>query len=373
MTLYTCKLGAVVLMLAAWAFAPGVCAETETEDILEFVLIASRVDEVASRDLVAAVEGQLIDLRVDFHVEWVDAVDVDPQAQLAVAAEIGKRQPVDVVVWAYMPTPETALLFISEADSDTSLLRIVRFEGGVQESRFESLALVLRGVAMAFLGGGQIGITAPAPEPQPPLEKSAPEPQPPTEEPAPEPTPPEEPPDLPSGRVELAASYFGAYHVTADQYLNGVRVRLAFAPLEWLRVFVAYRFQLPYEAANELASIRVSPHPFEVGAAGTWRLGSFALGGGLAFVADRVTWSVDPIAADVRELRTESRWTVAASPYLSAGFKPNRTAEIFIALGVDLNLYRWDFVVETGAGDRTLVDVGVARPWFAVGAAFSFL
>ncbi len=362
--MFTCKLVAAVLMLAVWAFAPGVCAETETEDILEFVLIASRVDEVASKDLVAAVEGQLIDLQVDFHVEWVDAVDADPRAQFAVAAEIGKRQPVDVVVWAYMPTPETALLFISEADSDTSLLRIVRFEGGVQESRFESLALVLRGVAMAFLGGGQIGITAPAPEPQPAAEEPAP---------GPRPTPPEEPSDLPSGRVELAASYFGAYHVAAKQYLNGARVQLAFAPLEWLRVFVAYRLQLPYQVANELASIRVSPHPFEVGAAGTRRLGSFALGGGLAFVADRVTWSVDPIAADVRELRTESRWTVAASPYLSAGFKPNRTTEIFIALGVDLNLYRWDFVVETGAGDRTLVDVDVARPWFAVGVAFSFL
>ncbi len=78
--MYTCKPGAVVLMLAVWGFAPGVCAETETEDVLEFVLIASRADEVASKDLVAAVEGQLIDLRVDFHVEWVDAVDVNPHA-----------------------------------------------------------------------------------------------------------------------------------------------------------------------------------------------------------------------------------------------------------------------------------------------------
>jgi hypothetical protein len=353
-------------MLAVWLLALG--ARAEPDETLQLALIVSRADEVASKELAAAVEGQLVDLRVELHVEWVDAVEADPQAQLAVAAEIDERQPVDAVVWVHSPTAETALLFISDTGSDTSLLRIVRFDGDVRESRFESLALVLRGVAMAFLEGGQIGIIAPAPQPQP-----APEPQPPLAEPEPEEALPAEPPDLPSGRVELAVSYFGALHVAAKKYLNGARAQLAFVPLEWLRVFVAYRLQLPYRSSNELAAIRVSPHPFEAGVSGVWRVKTFALGGGAALVADRVTWSVNPNAPEVREQGSSSRWTLAASPHLIAGVVPNRFAAIFVAVGIDLNLYRWDFVVETADDDRILVNVGVARPWFAAGVSFRFL
>jgi hypothetical protein len=90
---------------------------------------------------------------------------------------------VDVVVWAHLPTPDAALLFIAEMESETSLLRIVRFEGDVRENRFESLGLVLRGVVMALLGGGRIGIAPQAPEPEPP----SPSPPPAPEEPPPAP------------------------------------------------------------------------------------------------------------------------------------------------------------------------------------------
>ena len=355
------------LILVILSLSPTLYALEQGNNPLELTLIVDRSNEIISKELVAAAEGQLIDLPVSLHVEWVDVLEVNPQMQLDLTERIRAQRRVDVVVWAYTSSPDTALMFIAEADSDTSLLRIVRFEG---DSRLETLAMVLRGVITAFLEGGQIGISVQVPvsespntEPEPLLEPK----------PKPKQNPILQPPDLPSKLTELAISYLGSYHAASSRYLNGARVQLSLVPAKWIEAFFAYRIQIPYQGADKLASIRISPHPFEVGTAGIWRFKSLFVGVGAAFIADKVTWSVKPLTSDVYKLGAESRWIFAIAPYFCEGFKPNHSTRIFISLGVDLDLYRWNFVVKTDFSDQILVKRDAARPWFSVGAAFSFL
>ena len=235
--------------------------------------------------------------------------------------------------------------------------------------RVHTYLRVLAGVAIVLLWVTAVS-AAPAEPAEPPSAETAPG-EPAAEQPAPPPATDTAPPE--HELIEISVSYGFEVHSSQTPLIHEVRGAVTLVLADWARPFAAYRAIFPFEASNRHGKIEVTPHPIEIGWSAAWQLDRFRLGAGAAFVADRITWSVEALGDELAELSTHARWMLALSPFVEAGWAPAEAARLFVAVGGDLLLNEWTLVVESTEGTHTLVDPHRFQPHVHVGFEFAFL
>jgi hypothetical protein len=341
------------------------------------LMIASRAEQEDSQRAAEAVESQLADLAIDLRVLWVETLAPGLREQLAATRALAAEQQAGIAFWVDVAVASEVLIYVAEPGGGRVLARSIDLGGHEDESRFETVALVVRGTVEALIEGGAIGVREPeppAPPPGAPVEVQ-PEPVAPV---APVAAAPDgsnveagdgepAPPPFPAGGMELAASYAASFYDGEPTVIHGGRLGAAWRLVGGFQLFVAYRFQAPVDKENSLVAMTLQPHPFEIGVAVRWAWDAWRLGLGVALLNDPVTWSVLPKQDTVHAESPQWRWLVGLSPGIAVSWSPYGSYAFFVSLGAEAYFNDGPSVVDTGAGQMGVVEPWPVRPYLQVG------
>ena len=177
---------------------------------------------------------------------------------------------------------------------------------------------------------------------------------------------PREPPPAVAA-FEATVSYAPELRDAAPTVVHGVRLGMAWGVSDELQIFAAYRFQFPFDEANDLVDLTLSPHPFELGLGGRWAWGPWGLGVAAALVNDVLSWSATAKDETVRLGSPTWRWVVSLAPEVAFSWSPRPFLGLFLAVGADIPLNDGPLVVSTPEGPVGVVDSWPARPWVRFG------
>ncbi|MCP4600978.1 MAG: hypothetical protein GY847_10715 [Proteobacteria bacterium] len=319
------------------------------------ILIAPRNDIEASKRIWDAVHGQLSDLPVSLVIEWVEMLEPDLRSQVNQARKAAERRRAVTVFWADLTIPDQVFLYISQSTGERILVRNIQ-EGGSDEGRLETLAVIVRSSVKAVLEGGEIGIQKPVSEQEPSHVE-------------------------PPAHLELSISYGLAPYSEGNQWLHGPRIGLSATLQDFVRFFIAYRILLPVSLDREHVKLTLNSHLFELGFVFRLREQNWTLEGGVAFFADLVIAQVEANSEELEKKDPSDLWLTGVSPMLRIGWSPSRFATIFLSVLLDIVFNQSEYVIEIKRKDepesespptQTVVSPWIVRPFFQLGVAFSW-
>jgi hypothetical protein len=363
---------------------------------IRILMMASKAETKASTAQIRAVRAQLSDLGIDFQVAWTQTNSSDLHVQAEISEQLAKEYNATMVFWSDLLIGERVFLYVSEPGGGRILVRSISFEDKNQADRFEVIAVIVRSVAEAIAGGGHIGVSSqvsaspaasgllahPSPviDPQIPAASQS------------QPSRPAESADAPHrrntadvdahqnssansaapARIELAAAYGLTLYSSTQRFIHGVRAALAVRVNRWGRLFWAYRVQIPFEVKNDLVTMKLRHHPFEIGFSRRFELGSLYLDLGAAVINDPLTWQVKPAdTSRVAAAGDRFRWLVGVTPFVQLSWLPLRVFKLYLAIAADIYFNESRSFVERTNGDKAaVVDPFKARPQLQLGAVF---
>jgi hypothetical protein len=262
---------------------------------------------------------------------------------------------------------DSLLIFFTEADGETTLIR--RLPPSKQGARvaFEQAAIVVRSLVEALLDGGSVGIAPgaehsfepeserPAPREASPPPTSAPAA---SDQPASEPT--ERPPEERSTNEQLAitAGYSATQFAVGVPWQSGFSVGAQWLATPVLYAGVRYTFFPALTLASADAAFSIERHPLEV-LMGYREKGRLALNAELGIITDRVTRTTDRTAATLRATSPDARWVFAFAPRGGFSWSPWKPVRASMRVGADFVLTRYSYNVESG---ESLLSPAWVRP-----------
>jgi len=251
------------------------------------------------------------------------------------------------VFWSDLSLPDQVFIYIAEPGGGRILVRSVESEGEEKEGRTEAMAVIVRYAVKAMLEGGEIGVHSPPP----PAEKKA---------------------VKPSGWVDVAVSYGLSMYSGEQPVLHGARVAASVRVFRWVRVFIGYRIEASMDFESESVAMNLKPHPMEAGFSLRIDRKHWKLDGGAALIVDRLTWSMTAKREGIGFVTPYGRWLAAVSPYVSIGWSPTSFSTLFFSVAADIYFNERDYVAETVGGTEKVAAPWRVRPYFQLGALFSF-
>jgi hypothetical protein len=200
---------------------------------------------------------------------------------------------------------------------------------------------------------------APVEPPSPPaLEPAAPPP--PRTEQAPPPKREEpEPKRFPQERLRISVGYLGTSFSDEGGWESGATFGLAGFPWRRLLIGARYSIVLPVAVDDELASLRITRHPFEATVGYSFELGRVALEPEVAGLIDYRTRSTTATSPEVEKTPDESQFAFGASPRIRALLRIFPAFSLFAAGGADFYTPRVAYLVETPEPRRLLTSRAV--------------
>ncbi len=326
----------------------SVPARVRAADIVPVLMIAPRTDIEMSRRTWEAVRGQLSDLPVSLVIEWVDTLEPDLRSQIQQARRAAERTMAITVFWADLSVPDQVYLYLSQPTGERILVRSVATEGGGDEGRLETLAIIVRTSVRAVLEGGQIGIQKPVPE----------------EENATSGT---------NGKLEIGLSYSLSPFAAGNEWLHGPGIQLSAILKNSVLFIIAYRILLPVYLEKQGVSLQLSSHPFVLGSAYRWRLKAWSFDLGATFFADLVTAKVRQRDYQITPKQPQDQWMFGFSPLVRVGWSPSQFATLFGGVAIDIVFNQPEYIVSMRTSEETVVAPWTARPVIQLGAAFAML
>jgi hypothetical protein len=339
-------------------------------------MLASREDEALSRAVIRAVEAQLSDLPVAFHVSWVARMPGDVESQVGLAGDEATRIGALAVFFCDALPPERVSLYVA-APTGGDLLRR-RLEPS--SAYAETLALIVRATVEVLLeepeGGAALLEASAWQQAGGPPAAGASEASP----LRPQERPPAARPDDGSGqdaqvrtpavaaRRRLAAG--AAYQLemwSRDRLaVHGIAVELDVRLWDGLHAMARYVFVFPFGASRDGVDIELSRHPIAVGLRYCYPIGIVELIGSMALVVDPVG---DQVAVEepMSEVEHSGEIEVGLLPGFELAVRPLRWLRPFIALGVAVPFTRVEYAIEQGPETRPVLTSWAARPWLMVG------
>lgn len=337
------------------------------------VMLASRSEEETSRLVIGALEAQLSDLPVLFHVSWVPSLPFDAGLQRALAADEASRLSAMATFWLDPQSPGRLLLFLRDPAGDLLLAR--ELESGAAMA--ETLALVVRSTVLVLLEDpdgraallGSRDWTA-APTAEPPLAGAAEGAGGPAAEAGPPPPapPPEPVPSEPPARRRLFVDLGYRLDVWSETApaVHGIGIGLEVRLVDELRLRLDFAYVFPFEAERPGVTIALQRYPVRLAA----RYGGAVGPVGLAGLAGL---GVDVVTEDVR----------AQAPMVVDGDGPEVEVDLVLAFVVEVPLVSWlslsatvgiavpfnrvDYAVEEEDGEQGLLASLPVRPTFGLG------
>ncbi|MCP4601149.1 MAG: hypothetical protein GY847_11595 [Proteobacteria bacterium] len=336
-----------------------------TEYIPKITMIALREQNDDFQAVIEILEAQLSDLDVEFNIEWIEAFTGGLRTQAEVAKDLGEKTGARVVFWADLSVDDQIFLYFAEPGGKRILVRTIEFEQDQQDGRLEVMAVIVRTVIEAIAKDGEIGVTSP-------VEKQEPKPTLPPD-PVPEPPPKQTLPDS-KHQFGLSAAYGLTMYDLSPFFIHGARLATGLCIAGWADLFVAYRFQIPFEAENDLIAMELRPHPFEVGFAGRIKFKNFYVDIGAAILNDLLSWSVrSKIGDKIEPMEGTFRWLVAASPFAKLSWSPSNTYKLYFSIGADAYFNETPSTVKRTNGDKeTVVDPMHVKLYLQIGAMFFY-
>lgn len=372
-------------------------AEAQESSFRVALLVAEAEAEGAGAE--AAIQSHLVDLPVDLVIERASGLAFEGVQLHSVAQDIAARLQSKAVFVADFRDPARIVLVVSIPKVGTTLIRHIDCAEETLSSRYEAAAVMIRGILVAMLGGGEIGIHAP-PSPPSPVEEpdaappeEAPAPESPSEtapakdesEPEPKPVaPPVSPNETPS-RFSAAAAYLMGFRFSEEQLMfHAIRFGVSATVFRQLRLHLAYRFTLPFNYDVSIIGVdgpssfllQVSPHPIEVGGGWAWMRDAVSLRLGLAFVTDIVSWQSThfsgPLPSNVGPSVEDRGVRLAITPMASLGWVVSGSMVLYGAFSLDILLLRPRFQgYDPGGQLRTLSTARMFNPGVHLGVRFS--
>jgi len=328
------RFGPPFVVVAVLLAATAATAEPSGPELPVVVLVLSADGGTTGETLATAVEAQIGDLPVRLAVERTAELPPTLPAQVTVAAEIAERLSAGTVFWLDVSIPDRVFVYLSERGGSRVLMRAVDAAG--EAERVESVALIVRGLVEAILGGGTIGIALPPPPPPPP-----PLPEPPA------------PPDRHWLGLQLA--YALDFFSPEATLLQGLDAGLLFHVHENWSLFAAYRILTAAEVAADGIDLRVDRHPVDVGVRFRWPIDDWDFGASLFGVVDYLTAAAGSRTADMTATAPENVWLGGLGLLVHAGYRIAGSFRLFLDGGLDVYFNDVDYVVEGSAGSRVVL------------------
>jgi hypothetical protein len=363
------------LVSASWAISWLLAGEAEAEEAATstVVMVAEREEEEAARQVIHAVEAQLSDLPVVFHVSWIAALPASLAEQRAIALREAARLNARAVFW--LGGEGAPSLFLTLADAREDVLRR-SLESSAAFA--ENLALILRGVVQlidaepdsraALLESSTWTRVAPA-QATPanaegagsPVEEAAP-----AVSPAPPPPPAAPPAPTPRRRLALHLGYELALWSRQVTTLHGLDLALEVRLVRELWLFARYHLVLPSVITTDELELTLRRHPIIVGARYSWDLGRVTLGGSAALALDVVTEELE-LSAQLRAAGDGPELEVGARLLLELSVELLSWLSLDVGLGLVLPFNRVDYAFDDRDGEVELLSSFALRPIMHVG------
>jgi hypothetical protein len=366
---------------AGAAQEPGPGSELEPAPIA-VVMVASRSEEARSLQVIHALEAQLSDLPVVFHVTWVSEHDAALPGQRDVAAREAARLGATAVFWSPRLPAERLYLLLSSGAGQRVLVRALEGES----ANTEAVALIVRGAVSAVLeasrsradaasafAASSAWAAAPATAAGPATRPAA---APPTAELAP---PPEEaqaaPPDrVPRrrSRLTLAAGYALSLWSRDDPAIHGFSVALEGRLPFGLTLDLGLVLGEPVGGEAEGVELELLRFPIELGVGYRHLFRRAALSG---TVAVGLTPFVKRVSA------AEGMEVVSRGADLDVSLRPSVAVDVRlvaqlnarVAFGLEIPLTPVSYLVEVGSQTSDVLVTWPVRPFFVVGLSLGVL
>ena len=336
----------LALVVPSRAFATEEAGSTRTQPVT-VVAVADRESASLSNKLLETVQAHLIDLPVVLKIEWVDTLGKSFHSAVRLAREAAYKSDAVTVFWVDLSSPLQMFLFLSHPRGERILVRDVGAGDKNDESRLETIAIIVRTSVEAILEGGTIGVEPPRAQ----KEEDAREPR---------------------GRLSLHVAYgLGPF---ADSALtHGPKFGLSTCILERWCLFGEYRLIIPQYYAREGVRLELRSHTIEVGVGAKWVWGEFQLMTDLAFLANYVSINATATDINLSAQKPSPDWQFGIGPSISLGWAIKEYATIFFAITLDIYVNQPEYVVESRPGYSEVVSPWSVRPFIQVGSAFGLL
>jgi hypothetical protein len=292
-----------------------------------------------------AILSQLGDLPLSFRMIALHEWPLDMPGRVEWARRVASDTGAISVFWLDLYHAQQVFLYIADPSGGKILVRSVVEDGGT-EGRLETIAVIVRGAMKAILAGGEIGVALP---------------------PAVAPEPPR------SERLDASLAYAMQLYSPDRPLLHGARLGFSAAMIDWLRISLAYRLQLPLRVETDLVAVDVRPHPAELGLDARLGQRKWRLDMSVRLVMDFVTIDVTALDDRVAATPPERKWIASLSPGVEVGRTAGRVATFYLGVSLDIALRKHRYVIESAGGDLEILAPWRLRPMFQLGARFTLL
>lgn len=349
-------------------------ARAEDAETTTVVMIADGEDEDTARQVIRAVEAQLSDLPVVFHVSWVATQRGQLAEQLANARREADRLNARAVFW--LGAGDAPALFLSIDDETDDVLR-----RSLEDSTAfaENLALIVRGVVQlldvepdsrAALLESPAWTTTQPPPPQPQPPQAEPERNEPgdsaetTTDVAAESRAPAEPERR--RRLSIHLGYqvdFWSTNIIAQHTIAlSLQVRL----YRELRLILGTQVVFPATLSSPDVELQLRRHPIHLGLRYDHDLGRISLGGSLGFVIDIIGEEVD-LSPDFVEAGDGTEVEVGLQALFHIDIELITWLSLELGLGATLPFNRVDYAYDRQSDQVELLSSFALRPIVLLG------
>lgn len=320
------------------------------------IVVTFDADSVAQGQAVVAIRAHMSGLPVEVvsvPVERGPALDERLATSGALAASRHALGTFDIEAGE----DDSLLIFFTEADGETTLIRRLRPNHQGARVALEQAAIVVRSLVEALLEGGTVGIAAgadhsfePGRNEQTPGEAAA---APSTSTPALTDRSASPPPEHSSGEgstsehLALTAGYTTTQFATGVPWQSGLSVGAQWLATPAFYGAVRYTFFPSMTLASADAAVSIGRYPLEV-LVGYHERGRLALNAELGVVADRVTRATVRTAATWRATSPDARWVLAMAARGGFSWSPWTPLRASMRVGADFVLMRYAYVVDAG-------------------------
>lgn len=342
-------------------------------------LLAAELSPTIRASLTDALEAQLTGTGTTLHWHTLTGLGTDLRAAIDQGKPLSEEHAALGVFWLDASGSDDWLLYLMDASGERVLARRIEAAAASPAATIEAIAVIVREAAAALVAGRPIAMapvaTVPAdPAPEPAVEPTAPiapAPAPPTARSPIAASPPTAPPTQTPGAFRFALSYVGSPLSEDQPWQSGLGLQLSAFHEAGLFVGLGYTLLPTINARAAGFALTVHRRPIRVLFGAGMALGRSlrvdAEGAGLLDVATRTTLSTPETAEPTR---ADTKLIVGASIAARLSWIPQPSVELFLSLGADVFLNRFDYVSERDGMQQTLLSPWPLSPTAELGIAF---
>jgi|GEM_PF-5309974 len=308
-----------------------------------------------TRAVLASIHDHLRTTNVVLTVATNTGAHATLRPQLAWARVLADQHDADAVLWLEM-TSGDFLLYLVEPTQGRLMMRTVARNHASRIATFESLGIIVRSVVTALAAGQKIGMV--------PVDFERPEPR------------VVEPAASRAGwpRLRLTTGYAGNSFATSIPWQHGIEITADWRVRPPLYLGAGYRGVFPSRFRSDEVEIELQRNPINlhIGYHGDLKH-DFAMELEVAGTVDLTTRRTIRHGPIITSVGRSIRPVPSASSWLRAHWYPVSNLSIYVAIGFEVMLYQFTYVLARPDGQSVLVAPHTLRAQVAAGFSYGFL